>query len=103
MSANPSNIFLNQINGLFHPFGTPSIVNGTPNSLLKLFSLLRTKRKEESTVNIASLVDVLPTLPVTAIILGLYFLRTILASQVRISTTIFLNIDFTVYIVKRKP
>ena len=79
---------------MFHALGTPSIVSGKPTSLLKLFSLLRTRALLASTAYIASLVDVLPTLPVTATTFGLYLRKVARASSVIIHTTAFLNIFF---------
>src|SRR3989344_5759912 len=89
--ANPSRRFFAHKNGLFHAFLQPRIVSGTPTSLLKLFSLLRTKNFELKTVKIASFVDVFPTLPVTAIICGLYFFKTKIASHWISTMMIFLR------------
>src|SRR3989344_80449 len=53
---------------------SPKIVKGTPSSLLKLPLDFRTERDPFKTAYIASFVEVLPTLPVTATTPGLYFL-----------------------------
>ena len=62
---------LNHAKGLRHGFSTPRMVNGTPNSLLKLFSLLRTRKRVARTSATASFVEVFPTEPVTMTMRGL--------------------------------
>jgi hypothetical protein len=47
------------------------MVRGTPNSLLKLFSLARRYRAPPRAAATASLVEVFPTLPVTITTCGL--------------------------------
>jgi len=46
------------------------MVNGTPNSLLKLFLLLRTEKRAESAAAMASFVEVFPTEPLTSTVRG---------------------------------
>src|SRR3989344_3453428 len=82
--------------GFPHAFETPKMVSGMPISLLKLFSLFRAINEVAITSYTASLVEVFPTLPVMAMILGLYFFRMRRASSVSMKTIIFLSNDFIV-------
>src|SRR3989344_3108630 len=63
---------VNQASGLPHGLSAPRMVNGTPNSLLKLFSLLRTRKRDARTDATASFVEVFPTEPVTITMRGWY-------------------------------
>src|SRR3989344_2174763 len=91
MTKSPSSRLASQRSGLPHAFSNPKIVSGRPTSLLKLFSLLRTCIDWAITAKMASLVEVLPTLPVTATIFGWYLRSTARASQRKSVTTTFLN------------
>src|SRR3989344_7586127 len=75
-------------NQLRNGFFTPRTVNGTPNSLLNLFSLLRTKKREDSTVATASFVEVFPTEPVIITMRGRYLRTIALATSASVLTII---------------
>src|SRR5690349_8876623 len=92
MSRAPARRLPIQPERLRQAFGTPITVRGSPVSLFMLLSLFLTCLLWPlSTLKIASLVDVLPTLPVTAIIKGLYLAKISRDSKVSNATTIYLN------------